>query len=176
MLKCHLGCPIRHGQLEAATPPSPIQSPLRVSTHLFIQENQAEEDNSAFLRPRRSCHELSSADLARSSYLTTSDMSQMSGLFDFPLPPTARPSGHASILRVSSEPTASFESRSGEGEHESGMEQSVGDAESADPSGDVGETLRVLRMTPRVTSYDSRTTFGGSEDMDYITELHQAHS
>ena len=45
------------------------------------------------------------------------------------------------------------------------------------PTGDVVETLRVLRMTPRVTSYEERrSTFGGSDDVDYITQLHQATS
>lgn len=172
------GYPIKHGQFEAATAPSPIQSRIRVSTHLSIQED--EEDESAFLSPVTKRYELSSADVVRASYLTTSDMSQMSALSDFPLPPSARPigqHGHMSILQAYFEaiPSPGFQSR----EDETDMEQGGGDRHTdgegdEEPVDDVDATLRALRMTPRITGLESRrSTFGGSDDVDPIMQLHQ---
>lgn len=175
------GYPIKRGQFEAATAPSPIQSPIRVSTHLSIQEDEESEDESAFLSPVTKRYQLSSADAVRSSYLTTSDMSQMSALSEFPLPPSARPGGqgHMSILQAYFEAIPSPVSQShSQREDEADMGQGDRDTDGEwdeEPVDDVDKTLRALRMTPRVTSLESHwSTFGGSDDTDSITQLHQA--
>lgn len=162
--------------------PAPIQSPLRVSTHFSIQEDETDENESAFLSTVTKRCGLTSLDAVRASYLTTSDLSRMSALSDFPLPPGTRP---VSILQAYFEatppsPMSQSHSQSDEDEDEDETEMGHGvqqrpDGDDEEPSGDVQETLRALRMTPRVMSYQShRTTFGGSDDMDLITELHQA--
>ncbi|KAG9309962.1 hypothetical protein JVU11DRAFT_9995 [Chiua virens] len=175
------GYPIKRGQLEVAIAPSPIQSPSRLSTHLSIQEEDFAEDDTAFLSPVTKRYGLSSpTDIVRSSYMTTSDMSQMSELSDFPLPPSVRPAGQFgrmstlhTYLEASS--SSSFESQShGQREDRPENEQTDNHTEirmEGGPSADVLEALRVLRATPRVTSYQSDQTFGGSDDME---PLHQA--
>ncbi|KAF8137622.1 hypothetical protein EV363DRAFT_1395151 [Boletus edulis] len=175
------GYPVKHGQLEAVTAPSPVQTTLRVSTHLSIQENEDDEDDeddTAFLSPVTKRFGLASIDAVRASYVTTSDISRMSGLSDFPLPPGMRP---LSILQAYFEatpvsPTSQSHSYYDD-EAEMGHAGRPTGEEDGEQPGDVGETLRALRMTSRVTSYESRrSTFGGSDsdDVDYITQLHQA--
>lgn len=172
VLRTMSGYSVKHGQFETATAPSPIQTPIRVSTHLSVQDED-EADETAFLSPVTKRYGLSAADAVRLSCLTTSDVSQMSGLFDFPLPPSARPGERTSIAHTYFESTPS-ESESQSDSHGTEMEQAdTDDEEDEGPSGDVGETLQALR-TPRVASYTSHGTFGGSDDMDFITELHQA--
>lgn len=167
------GYPIKHGQFEAATAPSVIQSTIRVSTHLSIQDDEDEGDESASLSSVMKRYGLSSADAVRASYLTTSDVSQMSALSDFPLPPSARPGGridHMSILQAYFEATPSPEPQShGQRENDAGDRRPDGEGDE-EPAGDVDETLRALRMMSRVTSFESRpSTFGGSDDTDFTT-------
>ena len=103
----------------------------------------------------------------------------MSGLSDFPLPPSLRP---VSIMQAYFEalPVSSASESHGQPEDEAEIEIGQEDRhtdgeEEEEPSGDVQETLRALRTTPRVASYETRrSTFGGSDDMDFITQLHQA--
>ena len=171
------GYPIKHGQCEAATSPTPIQSPLRLSTHLSIEEDETDGDDATFLSPVTRRYGLISVDAVRASYLTTSDMSQMSGLSDFPLPPSARP---ISIMQAYFEALPVSPASESHGQPEDGAEigqedRHTDDEEDGEPSGDVGKTLRALRTTPRVTSYGTHgSTFGGSDDMDFITQVHQA--
>ncbi|KAF8556845.1 hypothetical protein OG21DRAFT_529928 [Imleria badia] len=74
------GYPVKHGQLEAVTAPSPIQSPTRVSTHLSIQEDDVDDDDTAFLSPVTKRFGLTTVDAVRASYLTTtSDISWRRG-------------------------------------------------------------------------------------------------
>lgn len=168
------GYPIKHGQLETATTSPPIQTPLRLSTHLSIQEDVDVEDENAFLSPVTRRFGLSSVDVVRASYMTTSDVSQMSALSDFPLPPSARPGGlsdHISILQARFEATPLAEPQ----DHDQREDEADVGQEDRPTEGDVDQTLQALRMSSRVTSFEShRSTFGGSEDMDFITQLHQA--
>lgn len=172
------GYPVKHGQFEAVTAPLPIQSPTRLSTHLSIQEDEIDDDDTAFLSPVTKRFGLATVDAVRASYLTTtSDVSQMSGLSDFPLPPGVRP---VSILQAYFEATPPSSATDGHSQSDDETEMGhpyMDGNEDGVPTGDVVETLRVLRMTPRVTSYEERrSTFGGSDDVDYITQLHQAGS
>jgi serine/arginine repetitive matrix protein 2 len=169
------GYPVKHGQFEVATAPTTIQSPLRLSTHLSIQEDETDGDD-AFLSPVTRRYGLISVDAARASYLTTSDVSQMSGLSDFPLPPSARPismmQAYFEALPVS--PVSESYGQPGDGAEIGQEDRHTDSDEDEEPSGDVGETLRALRTTPRITSYEPhRSTFGGSDDMDFITQVHQ---
>ncbi|KAG6377340.1 hypothetical protein JVT61DRAFT_15131 [Boletus reticuloceps] len=176
-----IGYPVKHGQLEAVTAPTPVQTTLRVSTHLSIQEDEDEdeEEDTAFLSPVTKRFGLASVDAVRASYVTTSDISRMSGLSDFPLPPGMRP---LSILQAYFDATPVSPTSQSHSYYDDETEMGhagrpTGGEEDGEQPGDVGETLRALRMTPRVTSYEShRSTFGGSDsdDVDYITQLHQA--
>lgn len=171
------GYPVKHGQCEAVTAPTPIQSPNRLSTHLSIREDEDEEDETAFLSPVTKRYGFISVDAVRASYLTTSDVSQMSGLSDFPLPPSARP---VSILQAYSEAPTPLPASGSHGQSDDGSEMEhrnrhMDGEEGEGPSGDVEVTLRALRMSPRVTSYVSRgSTYGGSDDTDPTMQLHQA--
>lgn len=177
------GFPIKHGQLEAVTAPSPVQPSIRLSTHLSIQEDEDEADDSAFLSPAKKRYGYFAADAVRSSCLTTSDMSQMSGLFDFPLPPSTRPgggSGHTSLLQAyfetaPSESESQRDSRYGDEPEAEQADRHTDSEEDVESFNDVEETLHALR-TSRVTSFESRMTFGGSEDMEFITQpVRQVH-
>ncbi|EGO04021.1 hypothetical protein SERLA73DRAFT_175753 [Serpula lacrymans var. lacrymans S7.3] len=151
------GVPIRVGQI-AAMATSPVSfSPHRVSSQLSIIGGEAAHTGptSQTFTPRSGRNSLHphSAEPLRSSYATsTTDLSRMSGLSDFPVPPAQvnLTSAHMSILQ--------------------GYFESV-----ARQSGDPTET----RATSRIRSghRDShRTTFGGSEDMDIITQVHAAET
>ncbi|KAF9225689.1 hypothetical protein BS17DRAFT_557425 [Gyrodon lividus] len=150
------GYPIRHGLVEAVAP-FPVHSPRRASTHLSVVAGI--EEQADVLSPVTICggSTLSSAEAVRASYLTTtSDNSRMSGLSDFPLPPTAHPTSILQAYSKATPPSPEF--------------QNYDTTTPAQP-----EPLPVPWVASRVTSYEShRTTFGGSDDIDFISEVHGA--
>lgn len=175
---CMTGYPIKHGQFGPATAPSPVQSPIRVSTRLAIQDED-EADETAFLSVTKR-YGLCADDVVRSSFLTTSVVSQMSGLFDFPLPPCSRPGqsgqtsiSHAYLASTPSEPESQSDDQREDEDEVELADEYTDDEEEGCPSGDVGETLHALRISRAASFTSHRTTFGGSDDMDLITQLHQ---
>ncbi|KIJ62118.1 hypothetical protein HYDPIDRAFT_95007 [Hydnomerulius pinastri MD-312] len=143
------GYPIRHGLIEAVAP-SPVHSPRRASTHLSILEGVEEQADVLSPVASYTTSQPHSADALRSSYMTsTSDNSRMSGLSDFPLPPAHRPipqPGHMSILQAYFEATPPSSESQGHDQLGSGSRSA--------------------------SLHSHRTTFGGSDDMEFITQVH----
>ncbi|KAH7909606.1 hypothetical protein BJ138DRAFT_1010496 [Hygrophoropsis aurantiaca] len=146
------GFPIQASPTEVVSaPPTPPRAP----THLMIQPEPDVSRQDDHLSPAGSDPRSSEV---RSSYMTSaSEGSRISNLSDFPVPP-ARPSltpAHMSILQTyfDATPTPSKQ------------------------DGDPMESMGLVRPRPPFQRREShRTTFGGSEDMNIITEVHSAES
>ncbi|KAH7929964.1 hypothetical protein BV22DRAFT_1001736 [Leucogyrophana mollusca] len=143
------GYPIRHGVVEAAPTPPALHSPRHASTHLSIKDEADDQDHIISPVTSNTGSELRSADAIRSSYMTSaSEGSRISNLSDFPAPPM-RPNLHTSLLQAYYDATPSNYTEN-----------------------HVDSDLPRPRPHFQGRPESHRTTFGGSEDMNIITEVH----
>lgn len=146
------GHPIRQDVVDAAGTSTIHQGSYRSSTYASIHDAAEEADLVSPITPMQSPPV--SADAMRSSYMTSgSEYSRMSTLSDFPDPPARInvPPNQPSILQVYVDaPTPLQQSESFQG-------------------------TECPQSGSRVFSLESHhTTFGGSDDMDIITQVHRS--
>ncbi|KAG2119194.1 hypothetical protein DEU56DRAFT_747471 [Suillus clintonianus] len=152
------GLPIRQDVVDAAGTSTILQGSYRNSAHASIYDAAEEAD---LVSPISFIHSpLLSAGGIRSSYMTSgSEYSRMSTLSDFPDPP-ARPNPNAtpnsaSILQIYVDAPDSTP-----------LQQPENVQETDCPQPGSGSGSRVFSLESH------RTTFGGSDDIDIITQVH----
>ncbi|KAH7887119.1 hypothetical protein F5I97DRAFT_1927401 [Phlebopus sp. FC_14] len=150
------GYPIRRGPVEVV-PSSPKQTPRHISTHPSILEGlEVIEEPTELLSPtaRSFRSNPGHSEAVRASYMTTtSDNSRMSGLSDFPLPPTTHPDFIRTRNSFGATPLPT------------------------DPHNDARprESSSIRRATTEAVGYEShRTTFGGNEEVEIGIEVHRS--